>query len=194
MINFKPHKHHWNYFIALERDLDNVSRFVEFSEDNLATYSIEFTHLLLASSSEVDVLMQQICAILHPGKSFDNMDDYRVVVKRDLNSMINEKVIINGFGMTFEPWINWNNDTNPDWWRFHNKVKHERHNFFREANLKNTLNSMGGLLIAMIYYYKLAFSKESGSDISFRDTTFQLQPESSLMKIDADYYFDTLVC
>ena len=48
---------HWNYYIALEQDLSKVSRFIEFSEDNFETYSIELAHLLLAASSEVDVDM-----------------------------------------------------------------------------------------------------------------------------------------
>jgi hypothetical protein len=193
MITFKTPKHHWNYFLALERDLENISRYVEFEESNLHTYSIEFTHLLLSSSSEVDVLMQQICKLLRPNCSVGNIDDYRGIIKQDLQTIINEKVVIDRFEMTFKPWENWNGDQNPVWWKSYNKVKHERHNFFKQANLQNTLNSIGGLLLAVIYYYKLAFSKESNSDISFKHTTYQLRPESTFIRIDADYYFEAIV-
>jgi hypothetical protein len=193
MITFKTAKHHWNYFLALERDLEDISRYVEFSEMNLKTYSIEFTHLLLSSSSEVDVLLQQICSILRPDSSLDNIDSYRSIIKKDLPGIINERVSIDRYEMSFKPWENWNGDVNPDWWKYHNKVKHERHIYFHQANLQNTLNSMGGLLLSVIYYYQLAFSKEANSSISFRDTTYQLRPESSLMKIDADYYFEAIV-
>jgi hypothetical protein len=39
--NIRPH---WNYFLALEKDLETVSRYIEFSRDNLNTYSIELAH------------------------------------------------------------------------------------------------------------------------------------------------------
>jgi len=48
--NIRPH---WNYFLALEKDLEATSRYVEFSTANLDTYSIEFAHLLLSSASRL---------------------------------------------------------------------------------------------------------------------------------------------
>ena len=60
MITFGTPKHHWNYFLAIEKDLEHLSRYIEFSDANLGTYSIELTHLLLSASSEVDVVMMNI--------------------------------------------------------------------------------------------------------------------------------------
>ncbi len=39
MITFGTPKHHWNYFLAIEKDLENLSRYIEFSDANLGTYS-----------------------------------------------------------------------------------------------------------------------------------------------------------
>jgi len=52
---------HWNYFLALESDLERVSRYIEFDKANFKTYSIELAHLLLAASSEVDVVAKTLC-------------------------------------------------------------------------------------------------------------------------------------
>ena len=49
-------KLHWNYFLALDRDLEVVSRYVEFTKPNFNVYSIELAHLLFAAASEVDVV------------------------------------------------------------------------------------------------------------------------------------------
>jgi hypothetical protein len=49
-------KLHWNYFLALEQDLETVSRYVECTSDNHKIYSIELAHLLFAAASEVDVI------------------------------------------------------------------------------------------------------------------------------------------
>lgn len=55
MIHATKGKLHWNYFIALERDPELASRYVEFCPQNFEVYSIEFAHLLFAAASEVDV-------------------------------------------------------------------------------------------------------------------------------------------
>jgi len=70
----------------------------------------------------------------------------------------------------------------------YSNVKHQRNNHFHEANLKNTIHAVGALLLAVIYYYKFAFSKEAGHQIDFRETTSQLKPEASFLRINADYY------
>ena len=90
MITFGTPKHHWNYFLAIEKDLEKLSRYIEFSNDNLGTYSIELSHILLSASSEIDVMMKQLCGLLDPDKATNNINDYKDVIKAHLNSFINE--------------------------------------------------------------------------------------------------------
>ena len=52
---------HWNYFLTIERDVDHLSRYVEFDERNFECFSIEIARVILASGAEVDVVCQQIC-------------------------------------------------------------------------------------------------------------------------------------
>lgn len=80
MITFKTTMLHWNYFLAIEKDLENLSRYIEFAEPNLNTYSIELTHILFSASSEVDVVMKQLCNLIDPGQKVENIDDYRVLI------------------------------------------------------------------------------------------------------------------
>ena len=114
--------------------------------------------------------------------------DYKSVITRKINPFINEEIIIDRFRLSYKPWENWNGEQNPNWWKSYNKVKHQRNNYFNEANLKNSINAVGALLVTVIYYYKYAFSKDMGNEISFKETTRQLQPEASLLRINADYY------
>lgn len=97
MIKFETPKHHWNYFLAIEEDLRNISRFIEFSEENLNTYSIELAHILLSASSEIDVILKQLCHLLEPAIKVDNIDKYRAIVKEKLPLLINEEIKINRF-------------------------------------------------------------------------------------------------
>jgi hypothetical protein len=102
MITFRTPKH-WNYFLAIEKDLENVSRYIEFCENNLPTYSIALTHILLSASSEVDVIMKQLCSLVDKTTATDNIDQYRSVIKKNLISFIEEEISIERFGLNFKP-------------------------------------------------------------------------------------------
>ena len=80
MITFKTPRLHWNYFLAIEKDLENLSRYVEFDEKNLDTFSIELTHILFSASSEVDVIIKQLCNLIDPITKAENINDYRNII------------------------------------------------------------------------------------------------------------------
>ena len=77
MIHTTKSKIHWNYFIALEQDLETLSRYIEFNEHNFSVYSIELAHLLFAAGSEVDVVAKLLCKRFQPSANPDNINDYR---------------------------------------------------------------------------------------------------------------------
>jgi len=179
---------HWNYFIALERDLENVSRYIEFSTKNEKTYSIEIAKILMSSSSEIDVLLKMICSLYNT--STDSINQYRDCIKANCPQIIDEEFYINRFSLSSKPWINWNSIPikNPDWWTSYNNVKHQRNLYYEDANIKNVINSLAALLITNIYYYKI----KSGND-DYKDTTRQLVPESILYKLKDKYYYSNVL-
>jgi hypothetical protein len=155
MITISQKLSHWNYFLALEADLARLARFVEFSENNFSTYSIEIAHLLLASASEVDVVLKQLCSRLLNGNKVDGINNYRQIILTHAPAIVTTTVNIPRFGLKMVPWSNWQNtDLNPDWWHAYNKVKYERVTNFEKANLKNLINAMGGLFISLIFLYR----------------------------------------
>ena len=194
MITFKTPKHHWNYFLTIEQDLENLSRYIEFSNENLKTYSIELTHILLSASSEVDVIMKELCSLISPNQKSNNINDYKNIISRRIQGFSNEEICISRYRLFYKPWERWEQSESPDWWKSYNNVKHQRNNCFDQANLQNTINAVGALLVTVVYYYKYAFSKEDGNEMNFKDTIIQLQPGASFMKINSDdYYYNSLI-
>ncbi len=193
MITFTTPRIHWNYYLAIERDLEMISRYIEFTNDNLDVYSIALTHTLLSASSEVDVIMKLFCAFIAPGQKAENINHYQSIVLANISAFSNEQIIIPRYGLQTKPWDNWQNGQNPAWWGSYNNVKHQRDLYYREANLKNTINAVGALLLTVVYYYQAAFSAQAGHPVPFKETTNNLIPESTFVKIDADYYLDSLV-
>ena len=189
-------KLHWNYFLALEQDLTRLSRFVEFCEPNLQVFSIELAHLLFAAASEVDVLAKCICEIVAPKQRHKDINDYRAIImgvatkveklgKPYYPNVATIEVRVPRYGLAFNPWENWTKDTNPDWWRGYNNVKHERNKYFHQATLQNALNALGALLILNFYYYRLP---TRDCYLNPKATTRRLTPDPTLLRLPEEYY------
>ncbi|ENI8058899.1 hypothetical protein ABZX01_004606 [Vibrio vulnificus] len=144
---------HWNYFLALEEDLERLARFVDFS-GNDKTYSLEIARLLLGASSEVDVVLKEICQKINPQTTASKINEYEAEISNALPNFTKFEVTIPKHELTFQPWVNWNSNTSPYWWRAHNKVKHNRNTHFDHATLKNCLNAVGALYVAVLHLYE----------------------------------------
>ncbi len=145
---------HWNYFLALESDLADISRFIEFSPANFKTFSIELSHLLLSTASEIDVVAKQLCNIVAPSRQAENIQQYREILNSTYSEMANLSVFLPRYNLQITPWHEWTNEATPQWWSDHNKVKHDRAENFDKANLENVLNALAGLFILLLYFYR----------------------------------------
>jgi hypothetical protein len=183
-----PSKLHWNYFLALERDMEVVARFIEFRAENFGVFSIELAHLLFAAASEVDVVAKLLCKQVAPERSCRNINEYRRVLLAHMPELPHEKVFIPRYGLDFEPWSSWEDAKNPVWWGAYNNVKHKRDAHFHEATLQNSLNALGALLLLTVRYYSIALAVPAQGALLLKDTTMQLLPESSLLRLDASHY------
>jgi len=140
---------HWQYFCALEDDLAAARRYVEICEKNLDTYSIEFTHLLLAACSEFDVVAKIACNKIGTQRRKNesvNINYYRRVLLGHWPDLPRAVVEIT-YCVDIQPFLEWGltPKKNPVWWTQHQKVKHERHKCFEEATLLNAVRALAGL-------------------------------------------------
>jgi len=144
---------YWNYFLALEADVVNLSRYIEFTKDNFDAYSMEMAKIILSAASEVDVIAKQLCKILDNNKKPRTIGGYKNILTENINDFSETKVVINRYGLELTPWINWKGKRNPNWWSDYNKIKHHRHDYFKRANLSNVLNAMAGLFVLVMFFH-----------------------------------------
>ena len=192
MIHATSGKLHWNYFIALERDLEVVSRYVEFTTNNFGVYSIELAHLLFAAASEVDVVAKLVCQQASP-QSPRNINQYRAVLMAAFPDLPTIKVFVPRYGLSLTPWDSWAGSDNPHWWCSYNNVKHERDAHFQEATLQNALNALGALLIVTYLHYSHSLAAAGAPRLDPKDTTRELHPESTLLRLPEDHYYSNLI-
>lgn len=144
---------HWNYFLALEEDLERLARYVDLS-GNDETYSIEIARLLLSACAEVDVVLKRLAQKYVSGSTASTIKDYYPDVTLHCPNFISFNVQLPRYGVHYQPWLNWTADQSPVWWSDHNKVKHQRDQHFQRATLKNCLNALGGLFVAVLHLYE----------------------------------------
>ena len=136
---------HWNYFLALEADLGTLARWIEPTEANFNTYSIELARLLMAASAECDVILKSLCKRITPETRASTLTGYHPIITGEFRAFTNSRVWIPRFGLELHPWSSWAEHQAPFWWTANNKVKHQRHDQFQQANLKNTFNAIAAL-------------------------------------------------
>lgn len=150
---------HWDYFLALDADLVTASRYVEISEENFGTYSTEFTRLLLALGSEIDVVAKLICRDKEPDTKANSIKGYRDAIMKHYPRLPEIQAFLPKRGMEFYPWRDWLSDKTPGWWSTYNNVKHERDIHYAQASLESCLLAMSALLVLLVHYYRDALYK-----------------------------------
>ena len=171
---------HWNFLLALEDDIANLSRFIEPTTGNFDAYSLELARMLFAASSEVDVVAKQLCAQIDSQKRAKCINDYREIITEKIPKFYQTEVLYPRFGLRMKPWLNWESDKNPLWWKAYNDVKHERNVHFPKANLKNALNSVAALYVLLLFFHES--DAEQG----------KLSPTPSLLQVGEPFILDSV--
>ena len=152
-------KSYWNYFIELEQQLYDIRRYVDFSNKNNNTFSMEFLKLLQAVCSEIDVVGKVIDSYIDPDFKGNNINSWGYPLQQFFPQIQSKTVIFNG-DYDLQPWKNWiyvqveqknkkgeqkdpmrksiklkENCKNPDWWVAYNKSKHERTSPYNNSNI-----------------------------------------------------------
>ena len=106
-----------------------------------------------------------------PGAKVGNINEYRPVILSGCPKFEERFVKVNWLYMLKRPWESWGKTPaeNPSWWTSYNKVKHERNNYFRDANLENAINAVAGLYVMVDYYHGGNFSVRPADLMTFPD-------------------------
>lgn len=143
----------WNYYLSLEADMANTSRYIEpAGQENV--YSFEFAKLLILSCTEVESVLKIICCEIEGRQVRGNMDVYRETVLRRYPKIVQSTVYVSRLGKNIEPFAAWNTGK-LSWWYAYQEVKHNRAGYFTEATYQNAVNALAALYILIFYLAKI---------------------------------------
>ena len=114
--------------------------------------------------SDVGIVSKILAAKVETNFKGVNIASYCISITKYLPYFT--KTIVKTLNETIElePWKRWNNKNSPDWWKYYNKIKHNRTGisckgvpYYHYANLKSVLLSLSGLYqLLMFLYYIIA--------------------------------------
>lgn len=150
---FEP-LHHWNYFKSIEREIENLSLYIEFTEDNFDTYSIELAKLIVSICIEIDALSKLLIAKKSSSSiQISSIIQYKDYFVNEYPDICKTEIGLTQHNLIFIPWADWLNKDAPEWWTAYNSTKHHRQKKFSQANLKNVLSAASALFIWVNAYY-----------------------------------------
>jgi hypothetical protein len=166
-------KSYWSYYLELEGQLIETKRYVEFSESNRKTYSIEYLKLYQAVCSEIDVVGKEIALNINPDfeiKDNCSIKKWGFEIQQKFGSIRDVFVLFNG-ETELQPFKKWQYEKVLDknkksylrmvggdngviqWWKDYNAVKHQRiglvanNGNFHLANQRNLLLAFSALFL-----------------------------------------------
>lgn len=178
---------YWNYYLEIERDVQDTFRYVELDKKNFRTYSREYKKLLDSIGSEVDVVGKSIAELYAPEDTKMKkapISRWGYAVQQAASHIAEASVSLNN-DLMITPWKNWRNEwvlnktgkvtyrlqngaENPEWWRAYNKTKHRRKSLVRpddssyeRANQENVVSALAGL-----YLLELLLGTKVGAPIA----------------------------
>ena len=152
---------HWQYFLSLEQEVIKISPFIWVNRDNFGTYSIELLKIYLSICSEVDVVARLLCkkidlnkynCMTNNDRERKNINTYRQIICEHYPEIYRVKVRSSLYKFSIYPWKKFLRSESPSWWKNYNNVKHSREQFLKQANLRNVLYSLSGLLVLLMYF------------------------------------------
>lgn len=157
----------WHTYNYLDTRLNELSRYISFAPENRDTWSEALADLLILTGSAIDSFFRDMgeCPNIRSSQHYIrvqqrvrrrrrpewNINDFRDAYEPIYELSKNEVDVPFGLSYygTIQPFIEFDtsSDRISDWWNGYNHLKHNYYDSLIEANLKNVLNSLGGLLI-----------------------------------------------
>lgn len=145
-------EHIWNYYLSLENDLSNTSRYLEPSgQENV--HSFEFSKLIILSCTEIEAVLKTICKE-KSGKDCGNIGEYKGEVLAHFPKIVNATVYVSRWWQEIHPFEGWDSGK-LDWWEAYVAIKHNRDSNFTSATYKNAVYSLSALYVLILYLAKV---------------------------------------
>lgn len=143
----------WNYYLSLEKDMDNTSRYVE-PEGQENVHSFEFAKILILACTEAETVFKAICTEIDRDSGQGNIGGYKAIILGKYPQIVNAEVNVTRLGKTLKPFEEWQHGK-LKWWDAYTDVKHNRGEHFESASYLNAVSALSALYILIFYLSRI---------------------------------------
>jgi hypothetical protein len=139
----------WEYYLYLEQDLLDLSRYIYFAEENLSSYSHELMKTIITVAIEFESLSKD-------DEFFKgNKQNHFNKISSLPYELLNVSVQLKRSDLRIKPFELAQDGKSFTWWNaYSSEIKHNNKKSLPEANLKHALQAMGALYLLLIYIYR----------------------------------------
>jgi uncharacterized membrane protein YsdA (DUF1294 family) len=163
----------WYYYLVLEEDLANTSRFVEPKQKDV--FSFEFLKIIILSASEVETTFKHICREITDNK--DNpgiIGQYKNIILSKFPNITKATVKVYRTQESILPFLEWENGR-LGWWDTYQKIKHNRGRTFQKATYSNAVSALSALYILILYLSKITGFEFNDCDSKYLHSDYSHQ-------------------
>ena len=188
---------YWDYYMMLEKDVINITKYIKILPVNYKTCSDEIIKVLLSVSAEFEIMCKLICGL--DGNSSKNINDYLTFLSENIEKFEEYKIKIKTTkSIIIKPFIIIEKTNGPkvtktlSWWRAYNHVKHNRFEKYEEGSFLNLLNSLAALFFLEMYYIKMLGKENNELDFPDKESkllqiiNWEKNPKNYIMKLERD--------
>lgn len=166
----KKFNNYWPIYKNLEEETLQLTKYIQFSDDQLDVYSMHIADLIMRVAVEIEALSKELYKDNHGPDMFDENGNKRnlffdtdcIKYLNDKWGICNREIMVSCSSFYFtknenrviKPLkrANYNGDKGAVWNRAYQAVKHDRRNNLMKGNIGNLIKSLGALYILNIYY------------------------------------------
>lgn len=154
---------YWRYYLSLEKDFIQLTRYVGLYEENFNVFSDEIHKQLISVGIEFENISKKICEILNiPLSKEANIGEFKQWIPK-----IEVKVVniysLNHFNLL--PFEITNKKIYLKWWNSYNSIKHNRLFNYKEITFKNLLDALSALFYAEMFLIKEIGQRNNEVDV-----------------------------
>ena len=144
----------WNYYLTLEADLSNTSRYIEpYGQENV--HSFEFAKILILACTELESVFKLLCFEITEKQPEGNIGKYKEIILGKYPRITDAVVSVKRWGKSIIPFQEWGKGK-LSWWNAYQEVKHNRGEHFSGASYSNAVYALAALYISIFYLAQIA--------------------------------------
>lgn len=181
------------YYKSLDMQVVETNRYVAIRRENRRAFSLEYSKLLQATCSEIDVFAKAVCDLANPNTKLNdlNISKWGFMLQKEFPQIEECSVSLVGYS-DIRPWANWSYEsfedkrgrirlrlrrgkTTPSWWKAYTNVKHAR-TTLQPGSSSNFIDACQGNVIdalAALFLLERLYLNELGKAELLRSQLFQ---------------------